>query len=159
MVTSANLSSYFFYFSYVEQNQKQTCLRAAKDEELQVLGFGREGFCYGYTALINVLPKIEDSECIGKTLKFCLSKFIQKKDEELKRTLYSSFAVELEAFTRDEDVIRSLRLPSGDAMVTFADETAWNDWKKQRKTNDEARGKEAHCTNWTSLWRRTGKLP
>ncbi|CAG9333693.1 unnamed protein product [Blepharisma stoltei] len=99
--------------------QKQTTLRAAKDEELQVLGFGRDGFCYSFSAPINTLPQLEDSACLEWTLKFYLSKYLRKGDEEKKRNLYCSFVVALEAATRDGDLIRGIKLPSGDAVVTL----------------------------------------
>ncbi|CAG9310493.1 unnamed protein product [Blepharisma stoltei] len=115
------------------KKQKQTSLRAAKDEELQVLDFGRDGYCYGFGAPVNVLPKIEDTGCHGKTLKFYLSKFVLRRGEEAKRSLYSSFIIALEANTGDGEVLRILKLLSGDAVVTFGEDMAWKDLKDRGK--------------------------
>ncbi|CAG9336183.1 unnamed protein product [Blepharisma stoltei] len=131
--TETHQQSTFLIFEDGSSKQKQIILKAAKDEEIQVLGFGRGGFCYGFSTPVTNLPKIDDRECLGFTLKFYLSKFLKKGDEEIKLSLHGSFIIALETCSRVGDILRSLRLPSGDAVVTFAEEDAWKDLKGRGK--------------------------
>jgi len=66
------------------------------------------------------LPIIEEKEHLEKTVKIYLSKFEGKDDWEEKRNLYAALIVTLKMVTNNGGVLKRMRLPSGDAIATFA---------------------------------------